>query len=113
MIWYEETASLSTYAFCLLFVTFHVRLSRGEMYSVHGRLCVCVRLSLAAFPHYCTYPYVTWRMVRVPPSCALLGRFEIGCTGFVAMTSQRRTRNVSECLYSLYVPGYWLHASMV
>jgi len=32
------------------------------MYSGHGGpLCVC--LSLAAFPHYCTHPDVTWRMV--------------------------------------------------
>jgi len=33
------------------------------MYIGHGRLCVCVSvfLSLAAFPHYCTDPDVTWR----------------------------------------------------
>jgi len=37
-------------------VTFRVRRSRGEMYIRHGRLCVC--LSLAAFPHYCTLPNV-------------------------------------------------------
>jgi len=30
----------------------------------HARLCVC--LSLAAFPHYCTDPDVTWGMVGVP-----------------------------------------------
>ena len=28
------------------------------MYSGHGRLCVC--LSTAAFPHYCTHQDVTW-----------------------------------------------------
>jgi len=28
------------------------------MYIGHGRLCVC--LSLAAFPHYCTDPDVSW-----------------------------------------------------
>jgi len=41
--------------------TFYVRHSRGEMYSGHGRLSVCVLvwLSLATFPHYCTYPAVT------------------------------------------------------
>jgi len=50
----------------------------------HGRLCVCVFvcvsvcLSLAAFPHYCTDPDVTWGMVGVPSSCALLGGFAIG-----------------------------------
>jgi len=31
---------------------------RLNVYSGHGRLCVC--LSLAAFPHYCTDPDVTW-----------------------------------------------------
>ena len=33
------------------------------MYIGHSRLCVClfVSLSLAAFPHYCTDPDVTWR----------------------------------------------------
>jgi len=47
-------------------ITFSVRRSRGEMYIVHGRLCVSVcvsvRLSLAAFPvpHYCTDPNATW-----------------------------------------------------
>jgi len=30
------------------------------------------------------------------------------CTGFVAMTTQRQTRNVSECFYSLYA---WLTCS--
>jgi len=39
--------------------------SRGEMYNGHGRLCVC--LSIAAFPHYCTDPDVTWGNVRVCP----------------------------------------------
>ena len=36
--------------------------SRDEMYIGHGRLCVC--LSLAAFPHYCTDPDVSWENVR-------------------------------------------------
>jgi len=34
---------------------------RHEIYSGHGRLCVC--LSLAAFSHYCTDPDVTWGMI--------------------------------------------------
>jgi len=42
-------------------------------------VCVCVRvsvcLSLAAFPHYCTDPDVTWgNGSGVPSSCALIGR---------------------------------------
>jgi len=39
----------------------------NTVYIGHGRLCVCVCLSvclsLAAFPHYCTDPDVTWGMV--------------------------------------------------
>jgi len=44
-----------------------VRVSRRlhEMYTVHARLSVC--LSLAAFPHYCTDPDVTWRNGRRCP----------------------------------------------
>jgi len=43
----------------ILVFTFRVRHSQGEMYIGHSRLCVC--LSLAAFPHYCVDPDVTWR----------------------------------------------------
>jgi len=35
-------------------------------------VCVSVCVSLTAFPHYCTDPDVTWGMVGVPSSCALL-----------------------------------------
>ena len=35
------------------------------MYIGHGRLCVC--LSLAAFPHYCMVPDVTWGNVSGCP----------------------------------------------
>ena len=68
-------------------------------------LCVCV--SLATFPHYYADTNVTWRMVAVPYSCALLGGFVIG-TLVSLLWQQRRTRNVSECLYSLYA---WLRNS--
>jgi len=39
------------------------------MYIGHVRLCVCLHvcLSLAAFPHYCTDPDVTWRNGRRCP----------------------------------------------
>jgi len=37
-----------------------------------------VRLSVAACPHYCTDPDVTWRNGRGALSCALLGGFAIG-----------------------------------
>jgi len=48
----------------LSFITLRVSRRRREMYTGHGRLCVCV--SLAAFAHYCTDPGVTWGMVGVP-----------------------------------------------
>jgi len=48
------------------------------MYIGHGRLCVC--LSLAAFPHYCTDSYVTWGMVesQIPLRYLVAHRFEAG-----------------------------------
>jgi len=44
-------------------ITFYVRRRRREMYGGHGRLCLCVCLSLPAFSHYWTDPDVTWGMV--------------------------------------------------
>ena len=44
-----------------------VRCSRGEMYIGHNHPCVC--LPLAAFPHYCTDPDVTWSSGR---GCSLV-----------------------------------------
>jgi len=46
-------------------VTVRVSCRRREMYTGHARLPVC--LSLAAFPHYCTDPDVTWRNGRRCP----------------------------------------------
>jgi len=46
------------------------------MYIGHARLCACLS-SLHAYI-YCIEQDVTWGMVGVPPSCALLGRFAIG-----------------------------------
>jgi len=74
------------------------------MYSGHGRLCVCV--SLAAFPHYCTDPDVIWREWQgVPSSCALLGGFAIG-GGRISLLRQRsaeREMSASACTHSM--PG--------
>jgi len=42
-----------------LIITFRVRRSRGEMYKLIGHACLCVCLSLAAFPQYCTDPDVS------------------------------------------------------
>jgi len=48
-----------------------VRCSRGEIYilvtAVCVSLCVSVCLPLAAFPHYCTDPDVTWENDRECP----------------------------------------------
>jgi len=46
-------------------ITFRVSHRRREMYIGHARLYVC--LSLAACPHYCTDPDVTWGMVGGAP----------------------------------------------
>ena len=46
-------------------VTFRVSRTPREMYCGHARLCVC--LSAAACPHYCTDPDVTWRSGRGCP----------------------------------------------
>ena len=40
--------------------TVRVRRRRSEIYILATRDCICVCLSLAAFPHYCTDPDVTW-----------------------------------------------------
>jgi len=71
------------------------------------RASVCLCLSVAACPHYYTDPDATWRNgTGSPPlSCALLGGFAIG-HGFRCYDNIARTRNVSECLYSLYA---WFH----
>ena len=59
---------------------------------------VCVsNMSLAAYPHYCTDPDVTWGIVGGALQLCTIGRICNRCTGFVAMTTQHRTRNVSEC----------------
>ena len=43
--------------------------------SVCLSVCTCVRMSLAAFPHYCTHPDVSLGMVGGAPSCAPVGEF--------------------------------------
>jgi len=54
------------------------------MYNNHGRLCVCLRRILTLLH---ADPDVTWGMVGVPFSCALLGGFAIGARVFVAMAT--------------------------
>jgi len=48
---------------CCCKTVFRVSRGRREMYSGHGRLCICLSLclhALAAFSHYWTDPDVTW-----------------------------------------------------
>jgi len=74
--------------------------SRRNVYWSRASVCLSVCLSLAAFPHYCKDPDVTWENGR---GCSLFVHYRWicnRCTGFVAMTTHRRTRNVSECFYS-------------
>ena len=79
--------------------TFRVRRSRGEMYIGYGHLCVC--LSLAAWPHYCTDLDVTWWNGR---GCPLVGRI---CSTMPAMhRSVHGFHSFVECLYLLY--AWWL-----
>jgi len=46
-----------THSYGVYFITFRVSRIRREMFCGHARLCVC--LSAAACPHYCTDPDVT------------------------------------------------------
>jgi len=90
------------------------------MYIGHARLCVCVSvcprphnhtsalealammryINLRFTLHY-TDPDVTCGNARGAPSCALLDGFAIGA--FRCYDNIARTRNVSECLYAVYL----------
>ena len=72
---------------------------RREMYTGHGRLCVY--LSLAACPHYCTDPEVTWGNGR---GCPLVVRYWADLqlvNGFRCYDIIAPNAKCSECLYSL------------
>jgi len=64
---YMFSVAWRRYALYRVFSYIHVGRSLGEMYIGLGRLsaclCVCL-LSLAAFPHYCTDPDLTWENGR-------------------------------------------------
>ena len=80
----------------------HEAQSRRNVQWSPPSVCVSVCLSLAVFPHYCTDPDVSWGMAESALQLCTIVPICNRCTGFFAMTTQRRTRNVSECLYSLY-----------
>jgi len=48
---FRQSAFSSSSIEAQAFITFRVRRSRGEMYTGHGRLCVCVWLSVCPSPH--------------------------------------------------------------
>ena len=51
---------------------------RRNVYWSRPSVCLCVCLSLATFPYYCTDPDVTWGNGKGSTSCAPLGGFAIG-----------------------------------
>jgi len=63
-----------------------------------SRVC----LPLAAFPHYCTDPHVSWRNGRGCPLVVHYWEDLQSVLGFRCYDNIARTRNASECLYSLY-----------
>jgi len=93
-----------------------VRRSRGEICSGYGCLCLSVCLSvvclsvclsclfLAACPHYCTDPDVPWGKSWGFPLVVVVHYWADlqSVRGFRCYDNIARTRNDSECLYSLY-----------
>ena len=73
------------------------------MYIGHGRLCVC--LTVAAFPHYCTDPYVTLGNGRECPIVVHYWADLQSVHGFHCYNNIAPNAKCHECLYSLYV---WL-----
>jgi len=69
-------------------------------------VCRSVCLSLAACPHYCTGPDVTYGNGRACPLVVHYWADLRSVHGFRCYDNIARTRNVSECLYSLYAWYY-------
>jgi len=82
-------------------ITFCVSRRRHKMYCGHARLCVC--LSAALRPHYCTDPDVTWRHGRGCPLVVhywadLQSRHGLRCYGNITrtlVTSLRPSRDMT------------------
>ena len=84
-------------------VMFRVSCRQCKMYIGHGRLCVCVSvsLSLAVVPHYCSDPDVTWGNGR---GCPLVVHHWVDLQsvhGFRCYDNIARTLNVSECVFNI------------
>ena len=73
------------------------------MYTGHARLSVyvCVCLSVAAWPHYCTDLDVTWGNGRGCPLVVHCWADLQSVHGFHCYDNIAQAQNVSECLYSL------------
>jgi len=75
----------------------------AEAKCIWPRLSVC--LSLTTFPHYCTDPDVTWGMVGVLCSCALLGGFAVSArVSLLWQHKAEREMSASACTHSM--PGF-------
>jgi len=92
-------------ATCL--ITFRVSRIDDAKCILVTRVCVsvCLCLSVAACPHYCTDPDVTWKYGRGCPLVVHCWADLQSVHGFRRYDNIARTRNVSECLYTLYA---WL-----
>jgi len=66
-------------------ITFHASRRRREMYI--GHVCLCVCLSVATFPHYCTDPDVSWGNCRGCPLVVHCWADLQLCSSFIAMTT--------------------------
>jgi len=80
--------------------TLRVSRRRCEMYIGHARLCVC--LSLASLPHYCTNPDVTWRSGSGYPLVVHYWTDLQSVHGSRCYDNIAQTWIISKCLYSLY-----------
>jgi len=90
------------------FITFRVSRRRREVHNGQGRLCVCLSVCLAVFPHYRTDPDVTRGEIGNGRGCFLVAHYCADLQsvhGFRSYDNIARTWNVSECLYSP-VPGF-------
>jgi len=72
------------------------------MYIGHVRLSVCMSLFAAAYPQYSTNLDVTWGNGRWFPLVVHYWADLQSVHGLRGYGNTARTRNVSECLYSLY-----------
>jgi len=93
-----------------------MRHSRGEMYTAHGRPCICVPvgLSLAAFTRYCTDLDVTWRNGLGCPLVAYCWAYLQSVRGFRCYDNEHSAeREMSTSACTLCMPGLHLQGDFV